>query len=418
MARPKKTALPEGIRKRPTAKSPFFVYEINFFAGSHLGQRFERVGTDLREAKRRLAERRREVAERTYAPGERAKGKTTVAEFSERWLKAREGEVITIDNDRTRFKLHILPEIGHLCVADVDAARIVALLSALRSKRSERCNKPLSKNTIRNIYANVVTMFNDAEQQGFTLRNPCGGVRRAQRPLKAPRSETQGPSYSAEQVSRLISDERIPLDRRVLFALQFFTGTRHGEAAGLRWKHYDSSRKPLGHIRLAGQYDGLPLKGRRGQAGPARDIPVHTTLAAILAEWRLDGARALLGRRPEPEDFIVPFPDGTCRSQSRSAYYLRSDCRRVGIASKQTTHAARRTFVTLAIAGGAAESWVRRITHNASGDVLAGYQVNDWPAMCDAVKRINVTRAKPRPAVGARDRHRFQAERSRPLLRT
>jgi hypothetical protein len=48
--------------------------------------------------------------------------------------------------------------------------------------------------------------------------------------------------------------------------------------------------------------------------------------------------------------------------------------------------------VTLAIAGGAAESWVRRITHNASGDVLAGYQVNDWPAMCDAVTRIKVRR--------------------------
>jgi hypothetical protein len=46
--------------------------------------------------------------------------------------------------------------------------------------------------------------------------------------------------------------------------------------------------------------------------------------------------------------------------------------------------------VTLAMAGGAAESWVRRITHNASGDVLAGYQVNDWPAMCDVVIRIKV----------------------------
>jgi hypothetical protein len=44
------------------------------------------------------------------------------------------------------------------------------------------------------------------------------------------------------------------------------------------------------------------------------------------------------------------------------------------------------------MAGGAAESWVRRITHNASGDVLAGYQVNDWPAMCDAVRKIDVGR--------------------------
>lgn len=392
MAPHKSSPLPTGIRKRRTAGGAGFIYEIYFYAGSQLGQRFERVGTDLRDAKRRLAERKREVTEGTFTPGERAKDKTTVTEFAETWLKEREDEVLTIDNDRTRFRLHILPVLGHFRVSEVTSANIVQLLNTVRTKLSDRCKKPLSKNTIRNVYANVNTMFNDAEQQGYTLRNPCHGVRKAQRPRKATRAETQGPSYTPEQAAQLISDERIPFDRRVLFALQFFTGTRHGEAAGLRWCDYDAARKPLGHFRLTRQYDGRPLKGRRGAPGPARDIPVHSTLAAILAEWRMHGASSLLQRAVRDDDFIVPFEDGSCRSQSRSAYFLRADCRRVGIPSTQTTHAARRTFVTLAIAGGAAESWVRRITHNASGDVLAGYQVNDWPAMCDAVARIKVRR--------------------------
>jgi hypothetical protein len=64
----------------------------------------------------------------------------------------------------------------------------------------------------------------------------------------------------------------------------------------------------------------------------------------------------------------------------------------VKIVAKESTHIARRTFVTLALAGGASEAWVRRITHNANGDVLTGYQVNHWPAMCAAVECIKVER--------------------------
>jgi hypothetical protein len=59
-----------------------------------------------------------------------------------------------------------------------------------------------------------------------------------------------------------------------------------------------------------------------------------------------------------------------------------------------TQHQFRNSFITLAIAGGAPEAWVRRITHNSSGDVLAGYTVNDGPAMCDAVLRIPVERQR------------------------
>jgi hypothetical protein len=44
------------------------------------------------------------------------------------------------------------------------------------------------------------------------------------------------------------------------------------------------------------------------------------------------------------------------------------------------------------MAGGASESWVRRIAHNPRGDVLAGYQINHWPALCTTVERIKVKR--------------------------
>jgi integrase len=310
--------------------------------------------------------------------------------------------VLTIDDDRTRFNLHILPELGHMLLADVQAYHLVDFLGALRRKVGPR-KKPLSKNTIRNIWANIVTFFADAEQRGLTLRTPCAGVRKAQRPRKASRAETQGIAFTNEQVSSLVSDERIPEDRRVLYAMMFLMGERFGESAGHRWKDHDPAREPLGHMRLERQYDGKPLKGKRGEGGPPRDIPVHPMLAAILAEWRIGGFPKMFGRHPEPEDLIVPSRRGRCRTLKHGARRLNEDCARVGISWKDATHVARRTFITLAMAGGAGEAWVNRITHNASGDVLTGYQVNHWGAMCEAVLCVKVERRRAANVIELRD---------------
>lgn len=390
MGRPKSSKLPSGIRKRLISARPGFVYEINFYSRVH-GQRFENAGTDLRAALRLRAQRLREVREGTYTPGTSNVERITVREYAEQWLKTR-GDVITVDDDRTRLDQQILPVIGDLRVGEVETKHILGLLEVWRTKVSAR-GTPFGKNTIRNFYGIVVTFFLDAEQQGLTLRNPCAGVRKSQRPQKAPRHEVQGIAFTPEQVSRLISDERTPADRRVLYALAFLTGTRFGETAGLRWRDYDPKREPLGHLRVERQYEDQPLKGKRGQGGPPRDVPVHPTLAVILAEWKLGGFPALLGRVAQPDDFIVPSREGRCRSLRHSARKLAEDCARIGIEWKESTHVARRTFITLSMAGGASEAWLRRITHNASGDVLAGYQVNDWSAMCSAVKCVAVERA-------------------------
>ena len=45
---------------------------------------------------------------------------------------------------------------------------------------------------------------------------------------------------------------------------------------------------------------------RRTKTGVVRHVPVHPVLAAMLAEWKLTGWPALMGRRPEPDDLILP----------------------------------------------------------------------------------------------------------------
>src|SRR5947207_1419273 len=90
--------------------------------------------------------------------------------------------------------------------------------------------------------------------------------------------------YSRDELEILISDPRLPFDRRVFYALEGIAGLRLGEAAGLRFRHYDPSLKPLGCLLIATSYD----TGRTKTKQPRR-MPAHPTLAAILAEWKLSG---------------------------------------------------------------------------------------------------------------------------------
>ncbi|MBN1206725.1 MAG: hypothetical protein JXB05_17715 [Myxococcaceae bacterium] len=75
--------------------------------------------------------------------------------------------------------------------------------------------------------------------------------------------------------------------------LQGISALRHGEAASLRWKHYDPNTRILARLVIATSYDKGHTKTKR-----TRYMPVHPTLAALLAEWKLQGWPELMGRTP------------------------------------------------------------------------------------------------------------------------
>ena len=101
----------------------------------------------------------------------------------------------------------------------------------------------------------------------------------------------------------LISDERISLSRRVFYCLMGLGRLRHGEAAGLRWRHVEPEIEPLGRLLIATSYDLS-----RTNTNTSRPVPIHPTQAALLAEWKLSGWAALMERMPEPDDLVVPLP--------------------------------------------------------------------------------------------------------------
>jgi integrase len=70
--------------------------------------------------------------------------------------------------------------------------------------------------------------------------NPCV-LHRGELPAKVDEDPEwrSSATYTTREVEQLISDPRIPVERRMQYALKAIAGLRHGEVAGLHWRHHD-----------------------------------------------------------------------------------------------------------------------------------------------------------------------------------
>jgi integrase len=197
----------------------------------------------------------------------------TVAQYTRQWLKAREAlHHASHRDEECRITKHMLPRLGHMELAEVRPRHIRDFVLDLRTG-------PLAPRTIHHVYQTTALLFRTAVVDELIDATPCV-LARGILPKKADKDPAwrSGAIYTREEVERLISDTRIPEDRRVLYALKGVAGLRHGEAAGLRWGQYDEKADPLGALNLAKTKTGVP-----------RRVPVHPTLARVLAEWKLAG---------------------------------------------------------------------------------------------------------------------------------
>ncbi|MDB4971314.1 MAG: integrase family protein [Myxococcales bacterium] len=243
----------------------------------------------------------REVEARVSAgldTGEREHGAMTVGRYALRWIERRK-QIGLADwrNDQARLRHHVLPRMGELHLDSVRPRHLVDLVHALRT------SKKLASKTIYNIYSVLKALFRDAQIADLIVTSPCI-LTKYQLGEIADKNPEWRPTaiYSRSELEMLISDPHIPSDRQMLYALEGLAALRHGEAAGLRWRHWDNTVKPLGALLIATSYD----KGRT-KTNRVRRMPVHVVLAATLAEWKLSGWQAMMGRSPTADDLIVPM---------------------------------------------------------------------------------------------------------------
>lgn len=323
------------------------------------------------------AERQREVA-REVARRERYGSVLTVSVFAARWLDARDTK--TVRDDRTRIEKHALPRIGHLLLAEVRPVHLRELVVALRQAHE------LSAKTIREVTSILHTMFKSALIEGLVQTNPVIFERGV-----LPKKQDKDPAWRAQaiftrgEIEQLISDERIPEDRRVIYALKFFCG-RHTEVLSSTWMRYDATTEPLGTLHVV-----------ETKSGVARAIPVHPTLAKILAAWKLGGWARIHGRIPTPSDLIVRTRRaGNVYRPADTQLRFLDDLARLGLRTKASTrnrrgHDLRRTLITLARADGAIDSLLRWVTHGPRpSEILDVYSSPPWAALCAEIGKLRV----------------------------
>jgi integrase len=327
------------------------------------------------------------------ALGDADLGPLTVARWSERWLEKRRALLPRWRDDDTHLRVHVLPVIGSMRLGEVRPRHLADLVEALRLAGK-------APRTVRNVYSTCRSLFRDAALADLISSSPCilgkyqlGTIRDKDPEWRA------SAVYSRTEVEALISDDRLPLDHRVQWAVLALAGLRYGELAGLRWRHLDFDAKPLGRMTVATSYDT-----GRTKTGVERRVPIHPTLAAMLAEWRLAGWPVAFGRQPGPDDRVLPVTAAANRGRRRAAgsmrdkHYIRhrllADLALLGFRQRRG-HDLRRTFVSLAREDGAAPDVLRLATHAPSSDMLDLYTSVPWERLCGEVAKLRIERRKP-----------------------
>jgi integrase len=324
-------------------------------------------------------------------------GPITVARYAKKWIGDREGlGLADWAGDAARLKNHVLPSIGNLRLDEVRPRHLVEMVRTLRGSAK------LAPKTIYNIYSTLKALFRDAKIGDLLIGDSPTILTKYQLGENVDKDpEWRGTArYTRDELEILISDERIPIDRRVFYAFEGIGGLRLGEVAGLRFRHHDAGLSPLGGILVATSYD----TGRTKTKQPRR-MPVHPTLAAILAEWRLSGWVEMMGRQPTLDDLIVPMPpehatrrrEGRTLEGMRSKTYcfkrFRDDLKMLGFRHRRG-HDLRRTMISLSREDGARKDLLELCTHNPKkkGSSIDVYTTFPWEAFCGEVQKLVVRR--------------------------
>jgi len=346
------------------------------------------VGQESKAAKVLEAIERRIQA--TAGFGEPALGPLTVKRYLASWIKDRRlRNVASAGDDQTRLQRHALPELGELLLAEVRPSHIRSLVRSLKAKVGQG-RAQLAPRTVRHVYGVLHRMFEDAVADELIESNPCS-IKRGELPAKIDKDPTwrSGAVFTREEVEQLISDKRIPEDRRVFYAIAFLGGLRTGAVSALRFRAYDASLETLGRLLVAASFDTRTRLEKSVKTGKPREAPIHPTLARVLAAWKLGGWERMMGRAPRPDDILVPKQDGRNRDAHFVLYWFRNDCEVLGLRQRRQ-YDSRRTFISLAQADGARKDILRWITHGPDGDIVSVYTTLPWNALCEEVAKLRI----------------------------
>ena len=322
----------------------------------------------------------------------------TVAEFGERWAAGL--TTASAFNEQAFVRRHLEgTALGATPITEATPQGVLAWVRELAQKPSgHKSGGVLAPKSVRWFFRALRRMFNAAVFERALTASPCvlppGSLPKGVDKVPGARRHWRS---TREEVELLISDVRVPEERQALWAVLFCAGLRHGEAAALRWRDYDPRRKPLGCLTVERAWSSRHKKEKGTKTGATREVPVHPTLAAVLAEWKLSGWPRAHGRAPGPDDLILPNELGAHRAAANTARSLTVDCARLDV-KRRRVHGARHTFISMCIDDGAQADLIKRLTHaKPQTEAFDDYRAESWATFCAEVAKLRVRRVEALP---------------------
>lgn len=319
-----------------------------------------------------VAELERLIAERQEGVGEKV-DRSNFGQFLDQWLE----NTIKVTRSHNTYRQyrwlandHIKPHLGSKQTANISRADVQRVLSikakqqvSLRDKpdtdepktpeekaarekaKRERAEKAkglptLSSNTLRLIRAVLHAAFEEAKLHSLTRRNPAEDV---ELPRKTKATKTQ--FLTQDEVIKFVK----ALDRSDLsdlFSFMIATGTRIGEATGVRWQDIDLSTpsRPLVWIRGQLHRIGGKLEYRQGtKTNQERCLPLRKEFAERLQ------AKKLLDDPRDPDGIVFLNSEGRRIDPKHANDRLAELCRTAGVPTI-SAHKLRHTAASLMLA--------------------------------------------------------------------
>jgi hypothetical protein len=368
--------------------------------------KWESIKTDYSVGDEKNAERWAQRMEDQIAARGAADGPLTLARFAlgepyagrDNWVARRKAlGVRSWWNEEGHLRLHILPALGSMALVEIRFVHVRDFVQSLIQSTS----KKLSARMIRAIYDTLARLFITAVGDEIVEVTPCQlkrGCRELPKRRDADAEWRSNATYTQHEVERLISDPALPADAHVQYALKSIEMLRHGEMAALRWRNYDPTPDPLGRLRIVASYCSRTRQLKETKSGDPRDVPVHTTAAAILAEWKLSGWARVYGRAPTDDDLIVPnlalgYLDGPTAGRRFPRHLRLLGLReRAGARRNRGGHDLRAWGISRYTELGANERILRLSSHGKRGDVMGGYTRGMWLVQCAQIAALKIER--------------------------
>ena len=247
----------------------------------------------------------------------KVRGKVTVAAYASQWLPNHPLSPNARSVYEQMMRKHILPSLGSRVLADVTAADVRAMFRAYEADNTSRALGAKIKTVLS-------AMFQTAAEDGLILANVVRGVRFQAAPPKRRRA------LSADEWFRV--QEHLVGDDRLFAEVQMATGARVEEIRGMDTGYIADG---VWHVcRVRNQVKSKFITRDTTKTGRDRFIPMGAEIVAKIME-----------RGPGRV-----FPD-----VSRETYRKRwrTACKAAGLDWYPAPRDVRRTFATLARAGGA-----------------------------------------------------------------